>query len=66
MRARRSRYLVAAVLVAVFAYPVSAAAESTEPAEEGAVVHTLLPSQWPWGHWTEEEIEEAEPLPVVT
>ena len=64
MRARRYACLVATALVAALAYPVAAAAE---PVEEGAVVSTPLPSpQGPWGHLTQEEIEKAEPLPIVT
>jgi hypothetical protein len=62
--ARRSVYVAVTALVAVvFAFPALAAAES---AEEGAVVESLAPSHhWPWGHWTQERLEEAEPLPIV-
>jgi hypothetical protein len=62
---RRFAYAVAMTsLAAAFAFPAVAAAE---PAEEGAVVESLAPShQGPWSHWTQQRLEEAEPLPVVT
>jgi V8-like Glu-specific endopeptidase len=63
-RDRRAAFAVTAALVAAaFAFPALAAAEA---AEEGAVVEYLAPSQGPWGHWTEERLEEAEPLPIIT
>jgi V8-like Glu-specific endopeptidase len=67
---RRSAYLVAAIfLAAAFAFPALAAASytNTETAEEGVVLKRPLPSPGgPWDHWTQEELEEAVPLPVVT
>lgn len=64
-RDRRTAYVVVTALVAVvFAFPALAAAEA---AEEGAVVESLAPAhQWPWGHWSRERLEEAEPLPLIT
>ncbi len=64
-RDRRSGYVAVTTLVAVvLAFPAFAAAES---AEDGAVVESLAPSrQWPWGHWTPQRLEEAEPLPLIT
>jgi hypothetical protein len=56
--------VVVALLAAAFTFPALAAAE---PAEDGAVVESLAPShQGPWGHWTQERLEEAEPLPIIT
>jgi hypothetical protein len=63
-RDRRAAFATTTALVAAaFAFPALAAAE---PAEEGAVVEYLAPSQGPWGHWTQERLEEAEPLPIIT
>jgi hypothetical protein len=64
-RERRAAYAVTtALVVAAFAFPALAAAE---PAEEGAVVESLAPShQGPWAHWTQQRLEEALPLPVIT
>jgi hypothetical protein len=65
MRDRRTGYVAAAALVAAaFAFPALAAAESSE---EGAVVESLAPArEGPWGHWTRERLEEAEPMPIIT
>src|SRR6202000_2979380 len=50
---------------AAFAFPAIATAEATE--EEGAVVESPAPSPaGPWFHWTQQRMEEAEPLPIVT
>ncbi len=67
-RDRRSGYAVVAALVAAsLAFPALAAAEPGEPGEEGAVVESLAPAHgWPWGYWSRERLEEAEPLPIVT
>jgi hypothetical protein len=58
-------YAVAtALVVAAFAFPALAVAES---GEDGAVVESLAPArQWPWGHWSRQRLEEAEPLPIIT
>lgn len=56
--------MATALVAAVFAFPALAAAES---AEEGAVVESLAPArQGPWGHWTRERLEDAEPMPIIT
>jgi carbon monoxide dehydrogenase subunit G len=64
-RRRRATYaLLSTCAAAAFASPAVAAAES---AEEGTVVESLAPSRGgPWGFWTQERLESAEPLPVVT
>jgi hypothetical protein len=65
MCARRTVHAVATALVAAaLACPAVAAAES---GEEGAVVESLAPARLgPWGHWTRERLEDAEPMPIVT
>jgi hypothetical protein len=65
MRDRRLGCVAAAAFVAAaLAFPALAAAES---GEEGAVVESLAPSRsGPWGHWTRERLEEAEPMPIIT
>jgi hypothetical protein len=64
-RGRRTAYaLITTLAAAAFAYPAVAAAEASE---EGAVVESLAPSRGgPFGFWTQERIENAEPMPVVT
>ena len=66
MRDRRALYAVATALAAAaFAFPAIATAEATE--EEGAVVESPAPSPaGPCFHWTQQRMEEAEPLPIVT
>jgi hypothetical protein len=56
--------VVTALVAATFAFPALAAADA---GEEGAVVEALAPARsWPWGHWSRERLEDAEPLPIVT
>jgi len=64
-RFRRAAYAVAtALVVAAFASPALAAAK---PVEEGPVVESLAPARGgPWGHWSRQRLEAAEPMSIVT
>jgi hypothetical protein len=56
--------VMVALVAAAFAFPALAAAEA---AEEGAVALSPAPAhQWPWERWTQQDLEEAEPLPIIT
>jgi V8-like Glu-specific endopeptidase len=56
--------VVTALVAAVLAFPALAVAEGTE---DGAVAKFPAPSpEWPWAHWSQERLEQAEPMPLVT